>query len=93
VSGLLVDLGPYIEDHVNAMLEATTASQRVAVLRSAITRHLRGQRLLCQRHELVLTIDELVNHVAAAEHEAGDIVPAPADPREAGRGGESGGPR
>jgi hypothetical protein len=75
-----------LDDHIVAMLNASSNLRRVAVLGSAESHFLGGIRMVCQRHpgSGEMTFRELRRH-ARLPHEPGDVVPAPDDPRELGR--------
>lgn len=83
----------YAEDHADAMILADSPSARAGVLASVEQRHLGGVRLTCTRHGGVYTFAELRGHVIdrryQGDHQPGDVVPADADPRELGRGGQT----
>jgi hypothetical protein len=76
-----------VEEHIAAMLEARTGSERVAVLRSALQHQFGGLLVACSRHNDVFTFAELRGHVKRAEHQPGDLTPAEADDRVLGAGG------
>jgi hypothetical protein len=78
-----------IEDHIDAMLTATTSIRRIAVLGSAQAHYLGGIRLVCLRHPGgSMSFAELRRHAAKVAHEPGDVTVAPDDPRELGRSSE-----
>lgn len=94
MSGALVrDDLVYAEDHADAMIAATSASERAAVLASVERRHLGGIRVTCTRHGGSYSFAELRGHLLVERyrgtHEPGDVVPADDDPRELGRGGQT----
>lgn len=82
------DLGPYLEDHIAAMIEAASPADAAVVLASAESKYLGGQRVYCTAHQVEMAFPDLLRHTRH-HHELGDVVPADPDPRELGRGGET----
>lgn len=82
------DLGSYLEDHIAAMIEATSPAEATVVLASAESKYLYGQRVYCRAHQVEMAFPELLRHTRM-HHAPGDVVPADPDPRELGRGGET----